>query len=119
METLKLRQIQHPAEVERLLESYILRANLLPKDAHQIRTAPSVPRELRGLVMQAVKLGKTWSCWASGARTWLFTAEMSLDSSRERGTPVLHVKLYGDDGLLREAAALTTDPTGKWQRCAD
>jgi len=32
---------------------------------------------------------------------------------------VLQVNLYGDDGSLRESAALTTDPSGKWQRCAD
>ena len=50
-------------EVERLLESYILRSDFLPRDAHRIRSAPSVPKELRRLVMQAVKLGKAWSCW--------------------------------------------------------
>ena len=119
METMRLRNIQHPAEVERLLESYILRAHLLPKDATRVATASSVPTALRGLVIQAAKQGKTWSCWTYGARTWLFTAEMSLELSRERGAPVLQVHLYGDDGSLREAAALTTDPTGQWQRCAD
>ncbi len=93
METMRLRRIQHPAEVERLLESYIHRANILPKDADQIRIAGSVPRELRGLVMQAVKLGKTWSCWTRGSETWLFTAEMSLELSRERGAPVLQINL--------------------------
>jgi hypothetical protein len=119
MDTMRLRQIQHPTEVDRLLRSYIWCAQLLPKDAYQIRTAPSVPGELRGIVMQAVKLGKTWSCWAHGSRTWLFTAEMCLQASRGQGTPVLEVKLYGDDGSLRECAMLTTDQTGKWRRCAD
>ena len=119
METLKLRQIQHPSEVERLLESYISRADILPKGAYPIRTAASVPRELRGLVMQAVKLGKTWSCWTQGIQTWLFTAEMSLPLSRERGAPVLQVNLYGDDGSLRESGTLMPDQTGKWCRCAD
>jgi hypothetical protein len=119
METMRLRSIQHPSEVERLLESYIHRANILPKDANPIRVAGAVPRELRGLVMQAVKLGKTWSCWTFGSQTWLFTAEMSLELSRERGTPVLQINLYGGDGSLHESAALTNDPTGKWQPCAE
>ncbi len=119
VETLRLRRIQHPAEVERLLESYILRADILPKDAIRIRTAPSVPRGLRGLVMQAVKLGRTWSCWTQGSRMWLFTAEMYLALSRERGAPVLQVNVYGGDGSLRESAALTTDQNGEWCRCAD
>jgi hypothetical protein len=117
VDTLKLRQIQHPSEVDRLLESYISR--IVPKDAYPIRKAAAVPRELRGLVMQAVKLGKTWSCWTQGIETWLFTAEMSLPLSRERGAPVLHVKRYGDEGSLRESATLMTDQTGKWCRCAD
>jgi hypothetical protein len=119
METMRLRGIQHPSEVERLLESYILRAEILPSDASRIRIAGSMPKELRGVVMQAVKLGKTWSCWTQGHRTWLFTAEMSLELSRERGAPVLQVSLYGNDGTLRESAVLTTGPSGKWQRCGD
>jgi hypothetical protein len=119
METLKLRQIQHPTKIQRLLESYISRAAILPRGAYQIRTVDSIPKELRGFVTRASKLGKTWSCWTQGIQTWLFTAEMSFALSRERGAPVLQIDLYGDDGLLRESATLTTDPTGKWCRCAD
>jgi hypothetical protein len=118
VKTLKSRQIQ-PSEVERLLESYISRADILPTGAYQIRTAGSVPWDLRGLVMEAVKLGKTWSCWAQGMHTWLFTAEMSLSLSRERGVPVLQVNLYGYDGSLRESATLMVDPTGNWRHCVD
>src|SRR5215469_4320721 len=100
MDTMKLRRIQHPTQVDRLLESYIayiLRAQLLPHDAIRVRTAALVPADLRRLVMQAVKLGRTWSCWTQGCRAWLFTAEMSPELSRERGAPVLEVKLYGND----------------------
>jgi hypothetical protein len=120
VETLKLRGIQHPSKVDRLLESYIAGADILPKNACQIRTVVAVPTPLHGLVMQAIKLGKSWYCWTLGStQTWLFTAEMSLPLSRKRGAPVLHVKLYGDDGLLRESGTVTADPSGKWSRCAD
>jgi len=119
VDTLKLRRIQHPRQLERLLESYIARADLLPKGVCQIRSVVAVPTPLHGLVMQAMKLGKSWSCWTQGSQTWLFTAEMSLPLSRKRGAPVLQVKLYGDDGLLRESGTVTTDQNGKWSRCTD
>jgi len=119
VDTLKLRQFQHPSKVDRLLESYIAGADILPKNACQIRTAVAVPTPLDGLVTQAIKLGKSWSCWTRGTQTWLFTADMSLALSRKRGAPVLQVKLFGDDGLLRESGTVTTDQSGKWSRWAD
>jgi hypothetical protein len=119
MDTLRLRTIQHPSQVARLLEAYIAFTDILPKGAYQIRTAVAIPTPMRGLVMEAVKLGKSWSCWAQGTQIWLFTAEMSLPLSRERGAPVLQVKLYGEDGLLRESGNMMTDHTGNWCRCAD
>src|ERR1051326_9187 len=100
METMRLRNIQHPSEVERLLESYISRAVNLPAGAYRMRAAGTLANEPRVLVTQAVKLGKTWSCWTHGTQTWLFTAEMPMELSRERGAPVLQVNFYGDDGSL-------------------
>ena len=119
MDTLRLRQLQHPSKVDRLLASYIARADILPKNACPIRTVVAVPAPLDGLVTQAIRLGKSWSCWTQGTQTWLFTAEMSLPLSRKRGAPVLQVKLYGDDGLLRESGTVVTDHSGKWCPCAD
>jgi hypothetical protein len=119
METLRLRKIQQPSEVERLLESYISRANILPASAYPIRDTRAIPNELRGWVAKALKQGNAWSCWASNSRTWLFTAEMSIALSRERGTPVLQVNRYLDDGVLEESANLMLDKTGKWSRCAE
>lgn len=53
-----------------------------------------------------------WSCWAHEVRTWLFTAEMSLPLSRERGTPVLHIKRYSDE-LLEDSGTWTTTRAGR------
>jgi len=47
--------------------------------------------------------GRVWACWAYGAQLGLFTAEMFLPLSRERGTPVLRVNRYNDRGELMEA----------------
>jgi hypothetical protein len=119
VETLRLRKIQHPAEVARLLESYVSRAQILPPGSYQIHKPEAVPSAMRGLVTRAVSQGKTWSCWTRGTETWLFTAEMSLPLSRKRGAPVLQVNLYGDDGALRESGTVIEDQSGKWRRCAD
>ena len=117
--TFTLSQVQQPARVERLLESYILHEANLPWGAYRMRSAATVPRELRGPIMQAVKLGRTWSCWTDGTQTWLFTAEMSLELSQEHGAPVLQVNLYSDDGSLRGSGTMMTNQAGKWCHCAD
>ena len=119
VETLRLRKIQQPSEIGRLLESYIARADILPKGSYQIHQAREVPSELRSVLNQANEQGRAWSCWTQGFRTWLFTCEMSLPLSRERGAPVLQVNLYGDDGGLQDSANMMTDQSGKWRRCAD
>lgn len=119
METLRLRGIQQPSRLERLLETYIQRRKLVPPAAYQIRDAASLPRELRRILGCATEQGQVWSCWAHGTRLWLFVCDMSLPSSRERGTPVLQVSLYAEDASLQDSGSWTTDPRGNWNRCAD
>jgi len=113
METLIPSQLQQPSRVECLLQSYILHEANLPWGAYRMRSAATVPRELRGPITQAIKLGRTWSCWTDGTQTWLFTAKMSLELSREHGAPVLQVNLYSDDGSLRGSGTMMTNQAGK------
>jgi hypothetical protein len=117
VETVRLRKLQG-LQVERLLEAYISRSNMLPKGSYQIRDPGSVPQGLQRVLGQATEQGRVWSCWANGAETWLFTCEMSLPLSRERGNPVLHVRLHTKDGVLKDADTWTTDPYGTWRRAA-
>jgi hypothetical protein len=119
VETVRLRRIQQPSKVERLLEACISRSNVLPKESYQIRDPGSVPQGLQSILSQATGEGKVWSCWATGSDTWLFTCEMSLPLSRERGTPVLHVSLHNKDGALRDSGTWTTDPHGTWRRAGE
>src|SRR5215813_11229409 len=95
-------KIQRPSKVGELLESYISQSDVVPKGSYQIRQPNSVPCEVRKVLSQAVKQGQTWSCWAHGLHTWLFTCNMAGSLSRKCGTPVLQVSLYGDDGGLRD-----------------
>jgi hypothetical protein len=117
VETLRLRRIQNPTHLERLLEALAMRGNLLPAEAYQIRDRGSLPPQLEQLVAGSDRPEEVWACWAHGAQRWLLLAEMSLALSRERGTPVLAVKVYGEDGALQEAATWMPDRDGRWQRC--
>ena len=119
METLRLRRIQEPSRVERLLEAYISRAGIVPVDAYQIRNRSELPRALQTLLLRAIEEGQVWSCWADAERIWLFTCHMSLALSRERGAPVLMVHLYGEGAQILDSGAFRFDPQGNWSRCMD
>ena len=111
-------KIHHPSKVGELLESYISQSDVVPKGSYRIRQPGSLPREVREVLTRAVKEGQTWSCWAYGRHTWLFTCNLSRPLSRKRGTPVLQVGLYGDDGELRDRGSWVPDGYGKWCRDA-
>jgi hypothetical protein len=119
METLRLRRIQEPSRVERLLEAYISRTGNLPEDSYQVRDPRELPGNLQLLLTRAIEDGNVWSCWARGPQVWLFTCHVSLDLSRERGAPVIVVHLYGEDAELTDTGAWRFDPLGNWTRCAD
>ena len=120
METLKLRRIQEPSGVERLLDAYISRPGILPMAAYQIRDPRDLPQNLRKLVAQATTLGETWVGWAHNTHIWLFVCEMSLTLSRERGAPVLLVRRYDEDASVTDSGAWRYAPgPGTWTRLAD
>jgi hypothetical protein len=119
METLRLRRIQEPSRVERLLEAYISRTSILPDGSHQVRDSRELPGALQDLLTRAIEEGQVWSCWARGPQIWLFTCHMSMALSRERGAPVILVHLYGEDAELKDSGAWRFDSLGNWSRCAD
>ena len=118
METLRLRRIQEPSRVETLLEAYISRARILPEGTHQIRDRRELPNRVQTIVSRAQAQGHVWSGWARGADLWLFTCEMSLPLSRERGAPVLIVHLYNEDGEVLDSGTWRYQ-LETWSRCAD
>jgi hypothetical protein len=117
METVRLRRIQEPSHVERLLEAYVSRGDLLPKDAFQIRAMRALSPQLQRVVTRATQKGHVWACWADSYHTWLFTCEMSLPLSRERGAPVLLIDQYDEAGELKDSGTWVSDQDGKWRRC--
>ena len=93
----------------------VLRATLVSDSAYQIRDVASVPVELRRIALRAIRKGQAWTCWVDLNHTWLFTGEMPLALSRERGRPVMQVEFYDDDGL-KDSGLWMSDADGKWQR---
>lgn len=120
METLKLRRIQEPSVVERLLNAYISRTASLPQGSYQARDSRELPQNLRTLVARAIGQGETWVCWAHNSRIWLFVCEMPLALSRERGAPVLLVRHYDEDPAVTDFWTWRYAPgPGTWTRLAD
>ncbi len=120
METVRLRRIQEPSRVGRLLDAFVVRGDYLPSNVYQVRDSRELPKGLRRIVTLATVQGEAWSCWASGAQIWLFTCEMSLPLSRERGVPVLLVRQYDEDAGLTDSGTWRYDPPqGTWTRCTD
>lgn len=120
METLKLRRMQEPSRVEKLLDTYVSRTAALPHGAYQVLDARELPQSLRRLISRAAAQGETWSCWAHNARIWLFICELSLTRSRERGAPVLLVRQYNEDAEIKDSGTWRHAPgSGTWSRLAD
>jgi hypothetical protein len=119
METMRLRNLQQPSQTKVLLEALVSRGDLLPKGAFQIRDPKALTPPLQPIVARANSEGRIWAAWATAHHIWLFTCEMSLHQSRERGMPVLLVDRYGEDGELQDAGAWAADVEGRWQRCGD
>jgi len=116
---MRLRKLLQPSQIEVLLEALVLRAGLLPKDCYRIRDAKTLPSHLQVIAARATSEGRIWACWATSHDILLFTCEMSLHLSRERGTPVLLVNRYGENGELQDTGSWMADAEGKWQRCGD
>ena len=119
METVRLRRLQQPSRLEKLLEAFVSRGGFLPKDCYQVRAPSALPSQLRRVLAGEIQQGHVWTCWANNFHTWLFICEMLLPPSRERGAPVLKVDLYNEAGELKETGTWVADREGKWNRTGE
>jgi hypothetical protein len=115
--TLRLRTIQQPTHVERLLEALVTHRGLVPSDWYRIRDADSLPPQLQQLLRRETQDGRIWACWANNGDAMLFTCEPSLPWSSRRTAIVLQVNRYDKDGALREAGFWRPASHRHWQRC--
>lgn len=118
METQRLRAVQHPDRVGQLLDSLLASDHFIPANSIRINGARSLPVLLRRLSRLIDRRDSVWRSWTDGSRNWFFEGVYSLELSRERGKPVIHLREYDEVGDLRctRTFVLTTDQG--WQACA-
>lgn len=118
MQTMTLFAYQRPSRVAALLESLLQAGGYLPGNARKVTDRSELPSALQKIVIQAQNSERVWSAWANQEWIGFFTAEMSLELSRERGCPALHVGSYKGDGRLEAWQLWTCLKDGTWQQCA-
>lgn len=118
MQTMRLFAYQTPSRIAAMLESLLQAGARLPDKARKITDRSELPSALQRIVIKSQNTERTWSAWTDEDRIWFFTAEMSLDLSRERGCPVLQVGSHSVDGKLRAWQLWTSLKDGTWQQCA-
>jgi hypothetical protein len=119
METLGPQTLERPSHVDGLLASLVTRMGVVPGEANPVLDCSDLPSVLKRIVITATKAGQSWLAWDdAGYHVWLFIAEMSLPLSRERGSPVLHVKHYRENGIS-QSATWFIDRRAKWHRVGD
>ena len=117
METMKLRAIQHPGHAGELLGGFIRHAENLPRDAHRLTRDSELTPALEKVAQRSLEEGLVWEAWTDDRAMWLWTCEVSLARSRERGMPVLEVRRYDETGAVEESGAWVLVGHDRWQRC--
>ncbi len=118
VETIRLRAVQQPSRVERLLVSFGSNSGIVAEGSYLVRNPNVMTPLLQRAIADAVSKGHAWCCWTDDSRVWLITGELSLALSRESGSPVLDVRVYREDGALADSDCWLVDQDGKWRRCA-
>ena len=76
-----------------------------------MRARSELPSALQKLVRKTERCNGAWQSWSSQHRIQLLVAEISLALSRERGSAVLQVHNYNEQGELQEYST--------WMQLAD
>jgi len=118
MKTLKLRTLQHPTQLDELLSSLAINQNWQPAATPRLADIRALSPVLQKLVGKAIEADGAWLAWTGFDGVRLLIAEMSLELSRERGSPALTVAYHNDAGELQEYCQWIQLVDGTWQRCA-
>jgi hypothetical protein len=118
MKTLKLRTLQHPTQLDALLDSLAISQNWRAAGAPRLADISELSTVLQKLAGKAIETDGAWLAWISFDGVRLLVAEMSLELSRERGRPALKVAYHNDAGDLQEYRQWIQLADGAWQRCA-
>ena len=117
MQTIRLRAIKLPSKVQELLDSLVKSRHFLVEGAEPILDPCALPGRLPHTAALAEESQQAWSAWGNVDRAWLYTAELSLPKSRERGLSVLDVRRYEEDGTLESCNSWVASGSNRWEQC--
>jgi hypothetical protein len=116
MSTLRLRTLQQPSHLERLLEAVVTHQKFLPDEAYQIRDPEALPRALQAVLDEPSEADRVWACWACGDQLWLFTCQLLQFQGGESDQSLLHINRYDGEGELQDSGCWVRTPRQDWQR---
>jgi hypothetical protein len=112
MATQPLRRASQPAQVDSLLNSFILSRQYVPDTARRVRFCHELPLRLQMCARQ-VRHG-IWRAWTDGLCIWFVVAKLIPAVSREENRHALHVSFIDMDGRLASCAVWTLSSDGRW-----
>jgi hypothetical protein len=118
MHTMRLFAYQRPSRIAALLDSLVQSRGQLSATALKVTDCSELPSALQRIVIKSQHTQQVWSAWNDAQGISLYTAEMSLELSRERGCPALQVGTYEMNGKLMGWKLWACLNDGTWQQCA-
>jgi hypothetical protein len=119
MQTVRLRSIQKPNQCEELVEACVRARRMVPQDAVRITSLSDLSIPLRRLARKnALPESSVWLAWGDAVAMWFVAGTTSLELSRERGRPVLQLRVYSEEGRLEEALTCVQTRANTWEQCA-
>ena len=89
---------------------------MVPQDAARLNSLSELSIPLRRLA-RADALGEAvWLAWSKNEVTWFVAGTIGLALSRERGRPVLKMKVYDREGRLEEALTCVQTRGDVWEQ---
>jgi len=116
-ETKRLRTIQKPNLCEQSVNDCVRGRKMVPHDAIRLTSLSELTIPLRRLARtNALAESAVWLAWTDDGPIWFVTGTLSLELSRERGRPVLQMRVYNRDGALQEALTCMHTTADVWER---
>lgn len=101
-----------PAQVDSLLDSFILSKQFVPDNARRVRVCDELPLRLQRCARQ-VRRG-VWRAWTDELHIWFVVAELIPEVSRELNRRALQVSFVDMDGRLASCAVWTLGRDRRW-----
>jgi len=90
---------------------------MVPQDAVRLTSLSELSIPLRRLARtNALGESAVWRAWSENAVIWFVVGTISLELSRERGRPVLQMRVYDREGTLDEALTCVQTRGSGWER---